>query len=131
MRPVRPPTATKKSGPSYAHAPPRRPNLPGLPPKTAPPATARDQKSYLNSYANAAIETKISYEKSISSYDFGRIPSCRRPHTRPQTILTQLRQETKNPYLNSYERETTETGKKEPVLYRLPYSNPCLQSLTP
>ena len=79
---------------------------------------------YLNSYANAAIETKISYEKSISSYDFGRISSCRRPHTRPQTILTQLRQETKNPYLNSYERETTETGKKEPALHRLPLTQP-------
>ncbi len=84
----------------------------------------KTRNPYLNSYANAAIETKISYESSISSYDFGRIASCRRPQARPQTALTQLRQETKNPYLNSYERETTETGKKEPALHRLPLTQP-------
>ena len=79
---------------------------------------------YLNSYANAANETRISYEKSIFSYDFGRIPSRRRPQTRPQTTLPQLRHKTKNPYLNSYANAATETGRKEPVLHRLPLSQP-------
>ena len=70
---------------------------------------------YLNSYANAAIETRISYEKSISSYDCGRIPICKRPPARPRTTLVQLRHKTTSPKVNSYENAASKTSpfKKE------------------
>ena len=81
----------------------------------------KTKNPYLSSYPNAANETKISYEKSVSSYDFGRIPICEWPHTRPGTAFPQLRHRTKNPYLNSYNHETSETGQASPVPMILAY----------
>ncbi len=64
---------------------------------------------YLNSYANAANETTSSYDKLVSTYNSGRIPSCNHPQTRLQTPLSQLRHETTNPKLDSYGHETNKT----------------------
>ena len=66
-------------------------------------------KSKLYSYERETNETAISYEKHVSSYDLGLTPSCKSLQTRPQTTLPQLRLETGNPKLNSYQRETGQT----------------------
>ena len=81
------------------------------------------KNSYLNSYANAANATTLSYEKNISSYDCGRIPSWTWPQVRPQTLLIQLRHAAKNPYLNSYANatsKTTPTKKRSPAFRQAP-----------
>ena len=70
-------------------------------------------KTKLNSYDHAAIETTSSYAKNVSSYDGGRTPICKSPQTRPKTALPQLRHETANPYLNSYDHETGKTAAKK------------------
>ncbi len=99
---------------------------PPKPPSNRPPKPLfqlwhQTRNPYLSSYSNAANETKISYEKSTSSYDFGRIPICEWPHTRPGTAFSQLRHRTKNPYLNSYNHETSETGQASSVPVILAY----------
>ena len=67
-------------------------------------------KTKLNSYANAAIETASRYETQTFSYDSGRTPICKSLRTRPKPALPQLRRETANPYLNSYDHETGKTA---------------------
>ena len=93
-------------------------NAPTRPQKPAPQLRHETKIPYLNSYENAANETTSSYEKLVPSYDAGRIPSCNHPQTRLQTVLRQLRHETTNPKLNSYDHETnktTVTGKVAPL----------------
>ena len=99
-----------KTRPSYGHASPSdAQTAPNRPQNTLSQLRHETRNPYLNSYANAANETTSSYEKSVSSYDSGRIPSCNHPQTRLQTALSQLRHETRIPYLNSYANAANET----------------------
>ena len=100
-----------KTRPSYGHASPSdAQTAPNRPQNTISQLRHETKIPYLNSYANAANETTSSYEKSVSSYDSGRTPSCDHSQTRLQTALPQLRHETTNPKLNSYDHETNKTA---------------------
>ncbi len=67
-------------------------------------------KSKLNSYERETNKTGSSYEKQTFSYDCCLTPICKSLQTRPQNHAPQLGLETKNPKLNSYDRETSKTG---------------------
>ena len=67
------------------------PNYPQKPPSQL----RRETKNpYLNSYGHETNETNIRYEKNVSSYDFGLIPICKWPQTRPKQSFVQLGHET-------------------------------------
>ena len=83
---------------------------PNCPQKPSSQLGRETNNPYLDSYDHETNETNISYEKSVSSYDFGLIPICKRPQTCPQTIFAQLRHETGNSYLNTYDHETSKTA---------------------
>ena len=102
--------ARAKRCPSYDLGLPQAPqSAPNRPQNHVSQLRRETKNPKLNSYERETNETGISYEKHTFSYDSGLTPSCKSLQTRPQTTLAQLRLETSNPKLNSYQRETNET----------------------
>ena len=84
-------------------------SAPGRPQNHLPQLRRETAKSKLNSCERETNQTGSSYEKQTFSYDCCLTPICTSLQTRPQNHVPQLRLETKNPKLNSYDRETSET----------------------
>ena len=107
-------SAPEKRCPSYdvghRQAPQSAPNRPQ---NHLPQLRRKTPKSKLNSYERETNKTGNSYEKQTFSYDCCLTPICKSLQTRPQNHLPQLRRKTAKSNLNSYERETNQTGNRD------------------
>ena len=84
-------------------------SAPDRPLNHVPQLRRKTAKSKLNSYERETNETRNSYEKQNFSYDCCLTPICKSLQTRPQNHVPQLRLETRNPKLNTYDRKTIDT----------------------
>ncbi len=76
----------------------------------APQLRRETKKPKLNSYERETNETASAPEKKCASYGIGRPSAPRFVPNRPPNCFSQIRRETAKSKLNSYARETDETG---------------------